>query len=70
MFVPAIKVFCFLFSWVSTYIIGASLASEFIAACNPEVLAKDKSSSFIIFCFVSKSAWVIPPVEELTKLST
>jgi hypothetical protein len=51
MFVPAIKVFCFLFSWVSKYIIEASLASEFIAACNPEVLAKDKSPSFILFCF-------------------
>jgi hypothetical protein len=56
MFVPPVKVFCFLFSSLSTYIQKASLSSEFIAACNPDVLAKDKSPSFIIFCFVSKSA--------------
>ena len=42
------------------------MSSELIAACNPEVLAKDKSPSFIIFCFVSKSAWVIvEPVAEI-----
>ena len=42
------------------------MSSEFIAACNPAVLVKDKSPSFIILCFVSKSAWVIPPpVEEI-----
>jgi len=28
----------------------------FIAVCNPEVLAKDKSPSFIKSCFKSKSA--------------
>ena len=65
-FVPASNVFCFLFSWVSTYIIEASLACAFIAACNPDVLAKDKSPSFIKSCFVSKSACVIPPpLEEI-----
>jgi hypothetical protein len=55
-FVPASKVFCFLVSSLSTYILGASFSSEFIATCSPEVLAKDKSPSFIKFCFVSKSA--------------
>ena len=39
---------------------------EFIAATNPDVLAKDKSPSFIKSCFVSKSACVIPPpLEEI-----
>jgi hypothetical protein len=46
-----------------------SLSSEFIAACYPEVQAKLKSPSFIMSCFVSKSACVIPPpppLEEMT----
>jgi hypothetical protein len=45
------------------------LACEFITACNPEVFAKDKSPSFIMSCFVTKSACVIPPpppLEEMT----
>ena len=67
-FSPGIKIFCFLFSWLSTYIIEARLAYEFIAATNPDVLAKDKSPSFIKSCFKFKSAWVIPPLEVLQKL--
>ena len=38
----------------------------FIAVCNPEVFAKDKSPSFIKFCFKSKFAWVITPIKEMT----
>jgi hypothetical protein len=40
-FVSASNVFCFLFSSLSTYILEASLSSEFIAACNTAVLVKD-----------------------------
>jgi hypothetical protein len=40
MFVPAIKVSCFPISSLSTYFLEASLSCAFIAACNPEVLAK------------------------------
>ena len=55
-FSPAIKVSCFSFSSLSTYILQASLSCAFIVATNPAVLAKVKSPSFITSCFVSKSA--------------
>jgi hypothetical protein len=49
------------------------LSCAFIKDCNPAVLAKDKSPSFIMSCFVSKSACVNPPpppppVEEIVLL--
>jgi hypothetical protein len=50
---PAVQVSCFLIKALSTYILEASFSCAFIAACNPAVLAKVKTPSFITSCFVS-----------------